>query len=542
MKIYPSHLLLLKGEDKTEDVKNFEYDKRTPFVFVTFRNGKTFKYKSSNFEAFKNTETKLLDGKALILDENLRMDAYGTQDFGKFVRVIFADGSYRTVCKNQVRVTEGIACRSRNRFRYLCELAEKIGLVVDGHNVLKSNYDKIQVISGVSVLHDYLECAQVQAKENIDSTIIYPFGFNLSQKKAVENAIRSKVSIIEGPPGTGKTQTILNIIANAVMNNETVAVVSNNNTATENVYEKLEKHGVPFIAAQLGNSENKEKFISNQEINIPDIESWRMNAEEYSDTKKNLANSEAELNRMLEFRNKLSLLTAELDELEREYNHYTSRNEAKKTEDVISETFSQGADAQDILQLLIEYEYCMENSIQIGFFKKLLWRFKYRIRKFAFLERNIDEVSRCFENLYYTKRIAKIRSDIENLNKNLESYSFDEKMKRYKDEFSKYDVASHVPLRHLISDYSKLTDAERKFAMNRNSHIDFVIFSKMDYQPLLAVEVDGYSFHAANERQQDRDALKNNILRKYEIPIERFATTGSDEKERLEAAIARVQG
>ena len=109
-----------------------------------------------------------------------------------------------------------------------------------------------------------------------------------------------------------------------------------------------------------------------------------------------------------------------------------------------------------------------------------------------------------------------------------------------KEEFAKYAAASHVPLKHLISDDSKLTDEERRFAGNRNTHIDFLIFSKLDYQPVLAVEVDGYAFHAANERQLERDAKKNEILKKYNIPLERFATTGSSEKERLEAALRRV--
>lgn len=79
-----------------------------------------------------------------------------------------------------------------------------------------------------------------------------------------------------------------------------------------------------------------------------------------------------------------------------------------------------------------------------------------------------------------------------------------------------------------------------RFAGNRNTHIDFLIFSKLDYQPVLAVEVDGYAFHAANERQLERDAKKNEILKKYNIPLERFATTGSSEKERLEAALLKI--
>ena len=906
MKTQPSNLILLKGEDKTEEIQKFEYDQNSPFVWVTFRNGRSFRYNASNFASYKNVETKMLDGKVLILDGNLRMAACGVQDFGKYVRVIFTDGSYRTVFKSQVRVTEQTACRSRNGFQYLHELAEKIGLIVEGRNVLKGKYDKLQMIPHVSVLHDYLERTPVQVKENIEHTVVYPFGFNLSQKEAVENAMRSKISLIEGPPGTGKTQTILNIIANAVMNNETVAVVSNNNTATENVYEKLEKYGVSFIAAPLGKSKNKEKFINNQKIEIPNIESWRMDREEYSQLKRNLADSDDELNQMLESKNKLSVLTAELDELEREYKHYTSSNEVQETNDILHDVFSQATEAQAILQLLTEYEYCIENGIRIGFFKKLLWRFHYRVHKFAFLAWHLDTVYESFENLYYIKRIAEIQSEIDGLNKKLESYSFDENMRQYtedsvrifkaslaqkyhkakhvraytssdlkfkadefakdypvilsttysltsslspdylydyviideasqvdistgalafscakkavvvgdlkqlpnvvdsktkmkvnsifsqydlpeaycyekhsllssvskvfpsaprvllrehyrchpeiigfcnkrfynneliimskasgerplavyrtvagnharghvnerqidviekeilpslrlsaeenigivtpyrrqaetlkhridenneniksdtvdkfqgqerttmifstvdneignfasdpnrlnvavsrairefivvtdgndndktspihdligyikyhnyevidsqitsifdnlykgyelarekvlakygrssdydsenliyavirdvlaKDDFSKYDVAVHVPLKHLISDYSRLTDEECRFAMNRNSHVDFIIFSKMDYQPVLAVEVDGHAFHAENEKQRERDVLKNNILKKYAIPLERFATTGSGEKERLAAALVRIE-
>ncbi|NVZ67290.1 helicase, partial [Pseudomonas gingeri] len=40
--------------------------------------------------------------------------------------------------------------------------------------------------------------------------LIYPFGLNESQLQAVERAFSAQISVIECPPGTGKTQTILN--------------------------------------------------------------------------------------------------------------------------------------------------------------------------------------------------------------------------------------------------------------------------------------------------------------------------------------------
>lgn len=78
--------------------------------------------------------------------------------------------------------------------------------------------------------------------------------------------IENQISVIQGPPGTGKTQTILNIIANILISGKNVVIVSNNNSATLNVLEKLEKdkYGMDFLVATLGNSDNKAKFIADQ--------------------------------------------------------------------------------------------------------------------------------------------------------------------------------------------------------------------------------------------------------------------------------------
>lgn len=91
---------------------------------------------------------------------------------------------------------------------------------------------------------------------------IYPFGVNESQLQAVEQAFASQISLIEGPPGTGKTQTILNIVANVLLRKGTVAILSNNNAAVENVYEKLGAAGLDYLAARLGNDTNQMSFFN----------------------------------------------------------------------------------------------------------------------------------------------------------------------------------------------------------------------------------------------------------------------------------------
>ena len=126
--------------------------------------------------------------------------------------------------------------------------------------------------------------------------VIFPFGCNASQLKAVTGAMSNRLSVIQGPPGTGKTQTILNIIANLVIRGKTVMVVSNNNAAPANVADKLEKEGLGFIVARLGNRENREAFFAGQPTAPVLDEGWDVGdgemdrlAEELSSSSENLA-------------------------------------------------------------------------------------------------------------------------------------------------------------------------------------------------------------------------------------------------------------
>ncbi len=97
-----------------------------------------------------------------------------------------------------------------------------------------------------------------------------------------------------------------------------------------------------------------------------------------------------------------------------------------------------------------------------------------------------------------------------------------------------YGVHIHVPLRMLLRDPSLLeTERERQYALNSLTHVDFLIFEKMGRSIVAVIEVDGWAFHKTDSAQAERDALKDAICKRYGIPLFRFSTTGSDEKERL---------
>lgn len=62
---------------------------------------------------------------------------------------------------------------------------------------------------------------------------------NNSQEDAVKASLQNTLTVITGPPGTGKTQVVLNIIANAIINNQKILFASKNNKAVDNVTERF---------------------------------------------------------------------------------------------------------------------------------------------------------------------------------------------------------------------------------------------------------------------------------------------------------------
>lgn len=190
-----------------------------------------------------------------------------------FYRVTYASGYHAFLEGNEVYVTRTPINRNgSSTWGYLCKLAAETGLIADDEeNILSKQYDFVDLKRDNVPLAQYLGDKTRLAAYRLPSQVFYPFGCNASQKAAVEAALTNQVSIIQGPPGTGKTQTILNIIANLLMAGKTVLVVSNNNSAVENVQEKLQGEGLGFIVAKLGSVKNKESFIANQ-TGCPDMD------------------------------------------------------------------------------------------------------------------------------------------------------------------------------------------------------------------------------------------------------------------------------
>ncbi|WP_337898599.1 DUF4011 domain-containing protein [Mesomycoplasma ovipneumoniae] len=85
-----------------------------------------------------------------------------------------------------------------------------------------------------------------------------------SQEKAIQAAIRGENFILDGPPGTGKSQTITNIINEFLARNKTVLFVSEKLAALNVVYSNLKKIGLSDSVIAIHNENiNKKDVVDN---------------------------------------------------------------------------------------------------------------------------------------------------------------------------------------------------------------------------------------------------------------------------------------
>jgi ATP-dependent exoDNAse (exonuclease V) alpha subunit len=131
---------------------------------------------------------------------------------------------------------------------------------------LRPVYEKLAFVHPESVLNSFLSASPIESRSQ-EITPIFPFRCNLSQRAAVEKALTRSVSVIEGPPGTGKTETILNLIANIVaVQHMTVGIVSFGNAAVDNVRDKLDELGFGHVIGNLGRKGKREAAAANTEL------------------------------------------------------------------------------------------------------------------------------------------------------------------------------------------------------------------------------------------------------------------------------------
>ncbi|MBO1737195.1 AAA domain-containing protein [Leifsonia sp. TF02-11] len=191
-----------------------------------------------------------------------------------------------------------------------------------GDDPIQKPFSSLEFIHPESALSRLLRRGDAQMASPAETMLVLPFGSNLSQRSAVKKALRSHISVIDGPPGTGKTQTILNIVANLVLRGSTVAIVSSNNSAVDNVAEKLAREGVGFIAAELGRSDKRTEFFAAQSDRADQVRAFVDGPDAEPVEREVVSRLDSMIERSQERELTMSLARHELDALGLESKHF----------------------------------------------------------------------------------------------------------------------------------------------------------------------------------------------------------------------------
>lgn len=320
MQSKPTVSIEVDGEDKTAKIKDWTLhwsDRRGQLELTChFPSGKTYTRPMDvcRISAIRKESAVLMSLKG----SSLRRPVDTAVVYGeKYVALRYPGGTALVVRKlSDIELMPQSKMKAEAVFQHFMAVAAArvVAAEVDQRDIAKNIKRQLDAIlpSTESALHAYCSgrVGQLRGSEGL----IYPFGVNESQLQAVEQAFTSQISMIEGPPGTGKTQTILNIVANALIRGKTLAIVSNNNAAVANVYEKLAHAGLDHVVAQLGSNENQAKFFAN----LPQVpEPGSAVAPTMAAIQVNLAR----LKHLLRAHNDAARLRADIDELgiERRY-------------------------------------------------------------------------------------------------------------------------------------------------------------------------------------------------------------------------------
>lgn len=180
----------------------------------------------------------------------------------------------------------------------------------------------IQNTSLHALLNSNPSLSHTGSKEN---RILQITPLNRSQRQATTRAIENTLSVITGPPGTGKSQVVMNILANAFVNNQTVLFTSKNNKAVDVVCERIfDSLNFP-INLRLG-SRTTERDYTTEFLDLLDkvlsggdkdaIESsYNRAKQQFEQSKDAYYNALAILDKIVSIRN-------QIDELDKPYEQY----------------------------------------------------------------------------------------------------------------------------------------------------------------------------------------------------------------------------
>lgn len=174
---------------------------------------------------------------------------------------------------------------------------------IEDHKTIKGLFSKV-ALDSIDATDNFSSEHYIDKVDNIHDKFPIIFDADSSQHSALIDAVNGANLIIEGPPGTGKSQTIANLIAASINNGKKVLFVAEKMAALNVVKERLDNAGLGGFCLELhSHKSNKIKILNELVQQKERLDSYIENRK-IQQLKRNLESNQDDLNKYVEIINK----------------------------------------------------------------------------------------------------------------------------------------------------------------------------------------------------------------------------------------------
>jgi very-short-patch-repair endonuclease len=358
-----------------------------------------------------------------------------------------------------------------------------------------------------TVLGHWIRREIINQDNYLNKSLLEVFPMNLEQRQAVEKSLTKKLTVITGPPGTGKSQVVSNILINAAWQGKKVLFTSKNNKAVDVVENRINNINTRPVLLRLGSkNEYQDRLISHISnfitTTIDDQEriDFESRNKEYESLREKLSQIDNDIDSLVSLRNKVD----KIDRGIKEDNFAFSK-------DFILQIKSLNNDFEEQVKKI---KYFAEN---IFFEKNSLWKeifFFFRKKKYYrdFLEA-LKEIEYIFEELDIPNFPNKINSrKISEYGSVWKSvYSDIENILKYK---SYFDSLNELQRNRTLEDLTK-DRLEIIKKMSKKSDTLWRLFLKLQSADLSREDRSALSQYKTTLQMVSRDNPSSSVWKSY---------------------------
>lgn len=306
-----------------------------------------------------------------------------------------------------------------------------------------------------TALGDWINNNASAVLESDNDPIIEVIPLNKEQRNAIRKSMSQKLSIVTGPPGTGKSQVVTNLLINSAWRGKQVLFASKNNKAVDVVEARVNNLGPRPILLRVGSGQYQSKLaeyllsLLSSKASNDEMEQFNECLEIHKKLSLKLENIDSEEHKLIELRNIVDKLDQLIEDIRGNLSH-AEITSLKKC------NFSDIRNAsKDFYNHLNDADKSNKNL-----FVKLFWGFV--------CDKKFNELNISYEKFKdVSKNLIGATPNLEFDDENLENwFNFYNEIKSRLDSLEKYnqylsalaELQQQKPLINLAEDRTKLID------------------------------------------------------------------------------------